>query len=64
MIKRILKALGVTCLIFIGMPLLVLLGTLFRLMGERFGYHDGGALGILFLLVFSMAYLFLWGFEE
>ena len=64
MVKRILKAFGVTCFVFVSMILILMIGILFRVIGESFGYHSGESAGVLFFAVFAVSYWFLWMGEE
>jgi hypothetical protein len=64
MVKRVLKSFGVTCLLFSGAIALFLIGILFRILGEVFGYHNGESIAALFLVVFMVSYLFVWGNEQ
>lgn len=59
MVNRVLKAFGLTCLVFLGIPTILAIGVVFRIMGESFGYHNGETIGLLFLTVFSASYVFI-----
>lgn len=64
MIKRIYKSLAATCLLFSGVGIFLLVGIVFRLVGETLGYNGQESILALVIFVFAVSYVFIGRLEK